>query len=64
MTDEEGSVVEVIGISPEPVELELVAGAGTVRGRVLPNRVYRPQDEQLIQIRSVAFDYPFQKNHP
>jgi hypothetical protein len=61
VTDEEGSVREVIGISPKPIELELVIGERRVRQPILPNAVYELRDNGLIQVRVVPFDYP---HHP
>jgi hypothetical protein len=60
VTDEHGTVREVIGISPEPVDLELVVGERIIRGQVLPNAVYELQNGGLIQICAVPFDYPYQ----
>ena len=60
VTNELGAVREVIGISPEPVDLELNLGDRIIRGRVLPNVVYGLRDEGLVQARTVPFDYPYQ----
>jgi hypothetical protein len=60
VTDERGAVMEVIGISPEPVEIELVMGASRIRGRILPNAVYEVENEGLVLIQTAPFDYPYQ----
>ena len=60
VTDEHGAVLEVIGISPEPVDIELVIGERRTQGRILPNAVYELRDDGLVQIRAVPFDYPYQ----
>ena len=62
VTNEAGSVVEVIGISTNPVDLELAIDARTLRGEIQPNTVYRPRKDRLVQIRAVDFDYPFEKD--
>ena len=58
VTDEQGSVLEVIGISREPVDFELSIGETKIRGRVLPNAVCGLRDGRLVQVRAVPFDYP------
>ena len=60
VTDKRGAILEVIGISPEPVDIELVIRERSTRGRIQPNATYEVGNEGLVQIRAAPFDYPYQ----
>jgi len=62
VTDEAGSVVQVIGFSPEPVTRDLRIGDTTIRGEVKPNTVHEVDDGGLIRVSAVPFDYPYEES--
>jgi hypothetical protein len=60
VTDDHGAVLEVIGISPKPVDFKLSIGETKIRGRVLPNAVCGLRDGRQVHVRAVPFDFPYQ----
>ena len=63
VTDIDGRIVELVGISPEPSAVRVTAHrAGGDRewvGRILPNQVLAPDGDRLALVRAAPFDYPY-----
>ncbi len=64
-TDLNGKLLYLSGIEETPVHVTLHYNGQTFSGLVHPNEQVRPEEKQLVSIRQVAFDYPYQEeNHP
>ena len=62
VTDFAGKIEMVIGIYPEPQEIQLKTGNASYQNPVKPNHVYSLVDGKWIRHRVVPFDYPYYKD--
>jgi len=60
VTDLQGLLISVVGISPKPQAVRLATTERTWTGRISPNEVKKFDQEGLTLVRDVPFDYPYQ----
>ncbi len=59
VTDLDGRLLEVVGISPQPQRVRIVQGAMLWEDGISPNEVKGFDGGRLIPLRRVAFDHPY-----
>jgi hypothetical protein len=60
VTDLQGKLISVVGISPEPQAVRIATNERTWTGRISPNEVKQFASDGLTLVRDVPFDYPYQ----